>query len=188
GFAAALSHLVARRPRSRASVPLTPCTFPPLRGFTHNGVIGPKTLSSLVEAWLPMTIEAASRSKVPRLYTPPPTPWPSLPPAPASPPSAWFPTIVLVRTVVVAPVSLKRPPPSPFPPLPPGAAAPPSAAFAATTQERSVKLAWLDCPATALKQAPPSPSPPLLPAPPAPPAPPTPPSASFRIRRLLLMV
>ena len=54
----------------------------------YTGVTVPKMLSLLVEASLPSIKEAESRSKVPRLYTPPPTPWPSLPPAPAAPPSA----------------------------------------------------------------------------------------------------
>src|SRR5262245_1742203 len=90
---------------------------------------GSNTSSWLVEAWLSKIRVSTSKSKPPRLQTPPPMPSPSLPPAPPSPPLARFSVTVLrsSRSNDVAP--LYTPAPKPSPPLLPAPPAPPMAWF-----------------------------------------------------------
>src|SRR5262249_4745709 len=122
------------------------------------------------------------------LERPPPAPKPALlPPAPAAPPTASLPAIVLpemTRTVrapgLVGKVdgpSLKRPPPRPLPPFPPGPPTPPRAWLPLSVLPATVGIA-----PKRFAMPPPRPSPP------SPPPAPWPPTAWLSVIVLLLTV
>ncbi len=139
----------------------------------HHDPMWPSTLLSLVEAWLPVMV-VLSKSAVPKVPTPPPTPALNRSVAPGWP-------------AMAAPLMPKGefPPPAVAPP--PAPACPPDAARALFVVMTSVAWACLDpffapssglsvrVPLVALKIPPPTP---LAPSPLAPPAPPVAPPPS----------